>query len=69
MWWLRADRRALLLTYLISLLSLPFLAWFTYLELFVIEAICIWCVSYAIVVSASWLVAMWVLWHDGKPEA
>ncbi len=68
-WWLRADRRALLLTYLISLLSLPFLAWFTYLELFVIEAICIWCVSYAIVVSASWLVAMWVLWHDGKPEA
>ncbi len=68
-WWLRADRRALLLTYLISLLSLPFLAWFTYLELFVIEAICVWCVSYAIVVSASWLVAMWVLWHDGKPEA
>ncbi|MEA2026235.1 MAG: vitamin K epoxide reductase family protein [Chloroflexota bacterium] len=68
-WWLRADRRALLLTYLISLLSLPFLAWFTYLELFVIEAICIWCAGYAIVVSATWLVAMWVLWRDGKPEA
>jgi uncharacterized membrane protein len=56
-WWLRADRRALLVAYVIGLMSLPFLAWLTYLELFVIEAICIWCVTYAILVVAGWVVA------------
>ena len=38
-------------------MSLPFLAWLTYLELFVIEAVCIWCVTYAILVVAGWVVA------------
>lgn len=63
-WWLLADRRALLGAYLIGLLSLPFLAWLTYLELFVIEAVCIWCVSYAVLVIVGWLVAIYVLRRD-----
>jgi uncharacterized membrane protein len=62
-WWLKADRRALLGSYLMGLLSLPFLAWLTYLELFVIEAICIWCVTYAVLVIAGWVVATYVLWR------
>lgn len=65
-WWLKADRRALLAAYVIGLVSLPFLAWLTYLELFVIEAVCIWCLTYAGLVIAGWLVATWALWR--KPE-
>lgn len=34
--------------------SVLFSAWLTYLELFVIHAICIWCVGYAIAVVATW---------------
>jgi len=62
-WWLVADRRALLVTYVMGLVSLPFLAWLTYLEIFVIEAICLWCVSYAVLVIAGWAVATYVLWR------
>ena len=47
-WWRAADRRGLLAAYGIGLASLPVLAWLTYLELAVIEAICIWCVTYAL---------------------
>jgi uncharacterized membrane protein len=62
-WWLLADRRALLVAYVVGLLSLPFLAFLTYLEIVVIEAICVWCVSYAVLVLAGWLVATAVLWR------
>ncbi len=57
LWWLRGDRRGLLVAYLVGLVSLPFLAWLTYLEVFVINAICIWCVSYAVLVTVGWLAA------------
>ena len=53
------------MTYILGLLSLP---WLTYLELFVIEAICIWCVTYAGLVMAGWLVASWVLWRGQRSE-
>lgn len=60
-WWRRADERALLGAYLVGLVSLPILAWLTYLELFVIHAICIWCVTYALFVIAGWVVAAFTL--------
>jgi uncharacterized membrane protein len=69
LWWLRADRRGLLASYVVGLLSLPVLIGLTYLEIFVIEAICIWCVSYAIVVVAGWAAAGWVLWRGGREES
>jgi len=56
-WWIRGARWALLAAYLIGLASLPFLAYLTYLELFVIGAICVWCVTYALLVIGGWLVA------------
>jgi len=68
LWWIRADRRGLLASYVMGLLSLPVLVALTYLEIFVIEAICIWCVSYAIVVIAGWAAAGWVLWRGGQEE-
>jgi len=68
LWWLLADRRALLLAYVIGLLSLPFLAWLTYLELFVIEAICIWCVTYALLVIAGFGLAGVTLMRADPPR-
>lgn len=48
LWWRGGDRRALLLAYGLLLLATLFVAYLTYLELFVIHAICAWCVSYAV---------------------
>ena len=56
-WWRRADRRSLLLAYGLLLLGTLAVAYLTYLELFVIHAICAWCVAYAITVVASLVVA------------
>ena len=57
-WWLRADRRGLVLAYLAGLASIAALGYFTFLELFVIHAVCAWCVTYALTVVATWLVAL-----------
>lgn len=57
-WWLRADRRGLVLAYLAGTASIAALAYFTYLEVAVIHAICAWCVSYAVSVVGGWLVAL-----------
>jgi len=35
-----------------------FSAWLTYLELFVIHAICRWCVTSAVIMAAIWLVSL-----------
>ena len=47
-WWRRGDRRALLLAYGLVLLGTVFVAYLTYLELFVIHAVCAWCAAYAV---------------------
>ncbi len=52
-WWWRADRRPLLLGYALLLLATLAVAYLTYLELFVIHAICAWCVTYAITILLS----------------
>lgn len=56
-WWRTADRRALLGTYGLGLLGCFVVAGLTYLELFVIHAVCIYCVTYAVTVVAGFLVA------------
>ncbi len=57
-WWRRGDRRALYAAYGLGLLGIAAVAYLTYLELFVIEAICIWCVTYAITIVAGWLLTV-----------
>ena len=47
-WWRRADRRALYAAYGLGLAGILAVAYLTYLELFVIDAICVWCVTYAV---------------------
>jgi uncharacterized membrane protein len=54
--WLRlADRRLLYAAYALGLLGVVFVAWLTYLEIFVIQAVCIWCATYAASVIATWI--------------
>jgi uncharacterized membrane protein len=57
-WWRRGDRRALYATYGLSLLGVVAVAYLTYLELFVIEAICVWCVSYAVTIVSGLVVTI-----------
>jgi len=57
LWWLRRERRALLAAYSLLLLATLGVAYLTYLELFMIEAICPWCVAYAVTVVVSLITA------------
>jgi uncharacterized membrane protein len=57
-WWLRADRRGLIVAYLTGLVSLAVLGYLTTLELFVIGALCAWCVTYALVTLTGWALAL-----------
>ena len=57
LWWLRRERRALLAAYGLLLLATLGVAYLTFLELFVIEAICPWCVGYAVTVVVSLVIA------------
>jgi len=60
-WWRRRSEFALWIAYGLGLASLPVLLWLTYLELFVIGAVCVWCVAYAMAVVIGWLASLLVL--------
>jgi uncharacterized membrane protein len=51
-WWWLSDRRALQGTWALLLLGTLFVAYLTFLELFVIKAVCIWCATFAITIVA-----------------
>ena len=56
-WWLRADRRALQGAWVLLLLGTFFVAYLTFLELFVIKAVCIWCATFALTIVAGLVTA------------
>jgi uncharacterized membrane protein len=56
-WWRRGDRRALGIAYGLGLFGIVVVAYLTYLELFVIHAVCVWCVTYAATVLLGWAIA------------
>ena len=59
--WIRSGRLALLgAHYALSLVGVVFEMYFTYLELFVIGAICVWCATYGLSLVARFGVALWV---------
>lgn len=62
-WWRTADRRPLLAAYGLLLLGTLAVAYLTYLELFVIHAICAWCVTYATTIVLSLLITAIALRH------
>ena len=54
---------------LVSGIGFAFSAWLTFLELFVIHAICQWCVISAIIVTAAFAVAVLDLRDRGSPQS
>lgn len=68
-WWRAGDRPAILAAYGLGLFGILFAAYLTYLELFVIEAVCVWCVGYAVTVVAGWIVAAWAVRASGASGA
>jgi len=57
-WWKSGDRRLLATYYLLSLIGLIFEGYLVYLQVFVIEAICIWCVVYGISLGLGFVIAL-----------
>jgi uncharacterized membrane protein len=59
--WTRTNLPSLLAAhYGLSLVGVVFELYFTYLEVFVIGAVCVWCASYGISLFARFGVALWV---------
>lgn len=66
-WARTGDRRALVGAYGLGLFGLIFVGYLTYLELFVLHAVCIWCVTYGLTVVVGWLVAARSLRRSDRP--
>lgn len=65
-WW-RTNLYVLLLAhYGLSLAGVIFEAYFIYLQVFVIGAVCIWCASYGVSLIARFVIAL-IVWLRGSP--
>lgn len=68
-WWRSGDRRPLYLLYGMGLLGLLAVAYLSYLELFVIGALCVWCVGYAVTIVLGFVATVLALRSAGADEA
>jgi len=67
-WWRTDDRRLLALHYGLSLAGVTFEGYFTFLQVFVIEAVCVWCAMYGISLVLRFIIALLVwLRRDRAP--
>jgi len=68
-WWRTGDRRLLAVHYGLSLVGVTFEAYFMFLQVFVIEAVCIWCTMYGVSLVLRFLIAL-IVWlrRDQVPE-
>lgn len=67
-WW-KTDIYGLLLGhYGLSLVGVMFDGYFLYLQVFVIKAVCVWCVSYEASLLLRFLIAFVVWYRQPKPE-
>ncbi len=62
------DRRISLALVAMSGWGVLFSGWLTYIELFVIDAVCMWCVISAIIVATIFIVAILDLREFGEPD-
>ena len=53
-----AKEWAPLAAFSMTLTGVAFAAYLTYIELFVLDAICIWCTSFAGIVTVAWLITL-----------
>ena len=67
-WWRTNIYGLLLAHYALSLVGVIFDGYFLYLQVFVIGAVCIWCLSYEISLLLRFLVAFFVWYRQPKPE-
>jgi uncharacterized membrane protein len=59
--WIRTGRLALLAAhYGLSLVGVMFEVYFTYIEVVVLGAVCVWCATYGLSLLARFVVALWV---------
>ena len=56
-WWRAGGRRFLILAYALGLAGIGVVGYLTYLELFVIQAVCVWCAAYGVTIVLGWLLA------------
>jgi uncharacterized membrane protein len=62
--WIRTGRLSLLgAHYGLSMVGVVFELYFTYIEVAVIGAVCIWCATYGLSLLARFVVALWVWLH------
>jgi uncharacterized membrane protein len=68
-WW-KTDIYGLLLAhYGLSLVGVIFDGYFLYLQVFVIGAVCIWCLTYEVSLLLRFLIALVVWYRQPKPDA
>jgi Predicted membrane protein len=67
-WWRNGSNVLLGAHYFLSLLGTVFEGWFTYAELFLIGAVCIWCAAYGISLVLRFVVALIVWLHRPRGE-
>lgn len=63
-WWLRRDAMLLFVGWLVAAGSFAFSMYLTYIELRVIDAICVWCVASASVMTAIFAVLTTCVWLE-----
>jgi uncharacterized membrane protein len=68
-WWRTNIYGLLLAHYALSLVGVIFDGYFLYLQVFVIEAVCIWCVTYEISLLLRFLIAFLVWYRQPRPVA
>ena len=64
-WWRTGDRRLLYVPYGLGLIGLFVIAGLVYVELFVIHALCVWCVTAAASLVLGWVVSVIALRRAG----
>jgi len=60
----RTQRQILLLGFVLSLVGVGFSAYLTYLEIYVIEALCAWCVASAVIIALLFLFNGLAVWRS-----
>jgi uncharacterized membrane protein len=53
-----ADEWAPVAAFSMTLSGVAFAAYLTYIELFVVEDVCIWCASFATIITIAWLITI-----------
>jgi uncharacterized membrane protein len=67
-WWRTNIYGLLLAHYALSLVGVIFDAYFLYLQVFVIRAVCVWCVTYEISLVLRFVLAAIVYYRQPKPD-